>query len=162
MDPFSFPVWPPFFSARPCYPKPHHWSLKNSSDGKHSLLHNFWEIFSFLFQSRSMFYTSSSRMTQLQCEMNENNNIKHAQEPSDFLCSGWLCSSQDMEQHEGVIKNCCISIWLWQRKEEQHPGAGLLQQGWFICLVIMTDFTPKCGKDQEEGDIKETQKFGNH
>lgn len=138
---FTFFLSKPLLSQTPSF-----MSLKNSNNGKHSILYNiFVDFFPFFSRSRSMFYASSSGMTQGMritiLNMHRSPQIPFPQDDSAALRT-WSSTRV-------LLKNFCISLWLWERKEEQYPGAGLSHQGWFICTVIMTDLTPKCGKGKE-------------
>lgn len=137
------------------------WSLKNCSNWKHSLLHIFFVGFFPSFLEVGQCFTQvppgwpscsvkGMRITTL--NMHSSPQIPFTQDDSAAL---WTWSSTRV-----LLKTCCISIWLWEMKKKQYPVVGLLQQGWFICLVIMTDLTPKYGKSQEKGDTKGTQQFG--
>lgn len=160
--PFKFSCLTFFFLSKTLLSQtPSFWSLKNSSNWKHSLLHNFLVGFFPSFPEVGQCFTQvppgwpscsvkGMRITTL--NMHRSPQIPFTQDDSAALRT-WSSTTV-------LLKTCCISIWLWERKEEQYPGAGLLEQGWFICLVIMTDLTPKCGKGQEKGNTKGTHQFG--
>lgn len=104
------------------------WSLRTSSSGKYSILHNFISFFFlFLSRSKSIFYTSFLGVTQLQVKrkrvttlnLHSKFHIRFTQDNSAALkmrCSMWM-----------LLKTCCMSIWLSERFKKQYPGTVLVQ-----------------------------------
>lgn len=103
-----------------------------------------------LSKSKSIFYTSFSGVTQLQIKrkrvttlnLHTKSHIPFTQDNSAALkmrCSMWM-----------LLKTCCMSIWLSERFKEQYPGTVLVQQNWFIYLVIMSDLTLQHDKCQKK------------